>query len=387
MTRIAAKVGLFAVVVAAAAGASHFLLASTPPAQPVAAPAVPVVAAAVQQRDFPIVLEGLGTVQALNTAVIHSQVTGVVESVDFTEGQQVRRGDILARIDDRPLRALLDQARAQLGRDQALLANTQINLGRNVPLLSQGFATDQLVTGQRYQVTQLQNTIKYDQAAIDDAQTQLSYATLTAPFDGVTGVRLLDVGNVIHPTDPNGLVVETQMQPISILFTLPAAAIGQVEAALAKGPVKAVAYDQRGTKVLDTGRLLLTNNQADTLTGTVQLKALFPNAQRRLWPGIFVNVELTTSVAKDALTISTDAVQQGSQGEFVFVIGPDHTVSIRPVEVTQRLRKEALIGKGLHPGETVVVQGQYRLVPGTLVTAAPPSQVANASTASSGMLP
>jgi membrane fusion protein, multidrug efflux system len=387
MTRIAAKTGLVAVVAAAAVAASHFLLASTPPAPQAAAPAVPVVAAAVQQRDFPIVLEGLGTVQALNTATIRSQVTGVVQSVDFTEGQQVRRGDVLAQIDARPFQAQLDQMVAQLGRDQAQLANTQVNLGRNVPLLSQGFATEQLVTNQRASIAELQNTIKFDQGAIDNARAQLSYTTLAAPFDGVTGVRLLDVGNVIHPTDANGLVVVTQVQPISIIFTLPTSAIGQVQDALAKGTVKAVAYDQRGVKVLDTGQLLLINNQADSFSGTVQLKALFPNAQRHLWPGVFVNVELTTSVAKNALTIPTDAVQQGSQGSFVYVIGADHTVAVRPVEVTQRLRKEALIGKGLNPGETVVEQGQYRLVSGTLVTAAPPSQVANASTASSGMLP
>jgi membrane fusion protein, multidrug efflux system len=387
MIRITAKAGLVAVVVAAAAGATHFLMASTPPASPPAAPAVPVVAAAVQQHDVPVVLYGLGTVQALNTATIRSQVTGVVQSVDFIEGQQVRRGDVLAQIDPRPFQAQLDQAQAQLGRDQAQLANTRVNLGRNVPLLSQGFATDQQVTNQRASVAELQNTIKSDQGAIDNAQTQLSYATLTAPFDGVTGVRLLDVGNVIHPTDANGLVVVTQVQPISVIFTLPTSAIGQVQDALAKGTVKAVAYDQRGVKILDTGQLLLINNQADSLSGTVQLKALFPNAQRHLWPGVFVNVELTTSVAKNALTIPTDAIQQGSQGEFVYVIGADHKVSLRQVEVTQRLRKEALIGKGLNPGETVVEQGQYRLVPGTLVAAAPPSQVANASTASSGMLP
>ena len=201
------------------------------------------------------------------------------------------------------------------------------------------------------------------------------------------GVRMLDVGNIIHPTDANGLVVVTQVQPISILFTLPATDIGQVQDALSRGPVQAVAYDQTGTTALDTGQLLLINNQANPQSGTVQLKALFPNLQRRLWPGTFVNVELTTSVAKAALTVPTDAVQLGAQGEFAYVIGADNKVAVRPVQVTQRLRGEALVAKGLNAGETVVTQGQYRLTAGTLVVPSAPAEVANSSTATAGLLP
>jgi multidrug efflux system membrane fusion protein len=303
---IAVKSGLsFAAVAAGAALIMRLVGGSAPAPPPPPAPAVPVVAAPVQQHDVAIILSGLGTVQALNTATIRSQVTGLLQTVSFIEGQQVRRGDVLAQIDPRPYQARLAQAEAQLSRDQAQLTNAEVNLNRNVPLLSRGFATDQQVTDQRSQVAQLQSALQSDQAAIDDARTQLSYTTLTAPFDGVTGVRMLDVGNVIHPTDANGLVVVTQVQPISILFTLPATDIGQVQDALSRGPVRAVAYDQTGTAAIDTGQLLLINNQANPQSGTVQLKALFPNVQRRLWPGTFVDIELATAVAKAALTVPT----------------------------------------------------------------------------------
>jgi multidrug efflux system membrane fusion protein len=378
--------GLLAAMAAGAVLVTHLASPSAPQAAP-APPPVPVVTAPVQVQDVPVVLTGLGTVKALNTAVIHTQIAGVLQTVNFVEGQQVRRGDTLAQIDPRPYQAKLEQTQAQLGHDQAQLANLQINLNRNLPLLKSGFATDQLVTDERYQVLQLQSTLKSDQAAIDDAQTQLSYTTLVAPFDGVTGVRELDVGNVIHPTDVNGLVTITQVQPISVVFTLPAADIPQVQAALANGPVKAVAYDSAGTQVLDTGQLLLVNNLANTNSGTVQLKALFPNLQNRLWPGTFVNVELTTSVINNATTVPTNAIQLGTSGDYSFVVGADGKVTIRPVTVTQRHAGEALVTNGLNAGESVVTQGQYRLTAGTQVVPSAPQNVANSSTATAGMLP
>ncbi len=385
--RAAATSGLALVALAAVtAGAFQFLGApKPPPAAP--APPVPVVAAVVRQHDVPIILDGLGTVQALNSATIRSQVTGLLQSVNFVEGQTVQRGALLAQVDPRPNQARLDQAEAQLARDQAQLSNTEVNLGRNLPLLKRGFATSQQVADQASQVAQLRSALKSDQAAVEDAATQLSYTRLTAPFDGVTGVRTLDVGNIIHTTDTTGLVVVTQVQPIAILFTLPAASIPRVQDALAKGPVTTVAYDQAGTRALDTGRLLLINNQADASTGTVQLKALFPNPHRLLWPGTFVNVELTAAVVEHALTIPNDAVQQGTRGEFVFVIGADHRVTQRQVQISQRLRGVALVSSGLKAGESVVVQGQYRLVDGTAVVASAPSQVVNSSTATAGLLP
>lgn len=384
--RPAAKIGLsLAAIAGGAALVMHFT--GHPPPAPTPAPAVPVVTAPVQQGDVPIILSGLGTVQALNAATIRSQMTGLLQSVDFVEGQQVRRGDTLAQIDPRPYQARLAQAQAQLSRDQAQLANIEVNINRNLPLLSRGFATDQQVTDQRSQAEQMQSAIKSDQAAIDDAQTQLSYATLTAPFDGVTGVRRIDVGNVIHPTDADGLVTMTQVQPIAVLMTLPASSIPQVQDALAAGAVEAVAYDQAGARALDTGKLLLVNNQADPQTGTVQLKALFPNLQRRLWPGTFVNVELTTSVAKAALTVPADAVQQGPQGAFIYVVGAGDKAEVRPVQTGQQRRDVAVITEGLNPGETVVVQGQYRLTAGVAVVPSKPADVPASSSATAGLLP
>jgi multidrug efflux system membrane fusion protein len=356
-------------------------------AAPAVASPVPVVIAPVTQTDVPIVLSGIGTVQALNTAVIRSQVTGLLDSVNFREGQVVKRGDLLAQIDPRTAAAHLAGTQAQLARDTAQLDNIEVNLQRNLPLLTKGFATDQQVTDQKAQIAQLQAAVQSDQAAIDDARATLSYTSLTAPFDGVTGVRTLDVGNIIHPTDAQGVVTVTQVQPISVLFVLPAADIPQVQAALAAGAVTATAFDQSGTRRLDTGQLLLINNQADPTSGTVQLKAQFPNAARQLWPGTFVNVEVTVRTVKDGLTIPTEAIQQGAKGEFVFVIGAGDMVAAQPIEVEQRDRGVALVAHGLKPGQTVVAQGQYRLVDGTQVAAAPPDQVANTTTASAGMLP
>ncbi len=352
-----------------------------------AAPPVPVVTAPVAQGDVAIILAGLGTVQALNTAVIRAQVTGQLQTVNFVEGQEVKRGELLAQIDPRPQQSVLDQANAALSRDQTHLDNAGVNLNRNLPLLAKGFATDQQVTDQQSQVAQLQDAVKTDQAVIENAQAQLSYTTLTAPFDGVTGVRTLDVGNIIHPTDTNGLVTVTQVQPIAVVFTLPAKDIPDVQAALAAGDVQAVAYDQAGTRQLDAGKLLLINNLADPASGTVQLKALFPNLQRNLWPGTFVNMDLTIRTVPNGLTVPTDAVQRGANGAFVFVVGDGNKVSVSQVQVDQRERGTALIGKGLQPGQTVVTQGQYRLSEGTVVAPSAPAQVANESATTSGLLP
>jgi membrane fusion protein, multidrug efflux system len=382
------KFGLTALgVVALGLGIARYRDTSAPAKPAAPPPAVPVVTASVRQEDVPIILKGIGTVQALNRAVIRSQVTGYLESVDFTEGQSVRRGDVLARIDPRIYQAKLDTAQAQLGRDQALLTNRQVNLQRNEPLLQRGFATEESVTGEKSQIAQSENAVKADQAAIEYARTELDFATLRAPFDGVTGIRLIDIGNVIRPSDPDGIVVLTQVQPISTVFTLPTDDIPQVQAALARGPVPTTIYNQAGTRKLDTGPLLLIDNEAQTKSGTIQLKVNTPNAQRQLWPGAFVNAEVTTSVVKGALTIPTDAVQQNDRGPYVFVVGSDRRVAIRPVQVAQRVRGVALISDGLKAGESVVVQGQYSLVPGTVVVAASPDQVSDTTTASAGMLP
>ncbi len=372
-----------------------------PSLPPTGQPAVPVIATTVQQHDVPIILTGVGTVTALNTATIHSQITGLLVSVDFREGQSVHKGDLLAQIDPRTYQAALDQAEATLDHDQTHLRNGQLNLQRYRELLKEDSTSRQTLDNQQAAVDELEAQIKIDQANIENDKAELSYTSLVAPFDGVTGIRLLDVGNVIYPpkasattqsgaTDPTALVVVTQVQPITVIFTLATIDVPDVQDAMAKGPPQAIAYSQDGKTQLDAGNLILLNNQADPSSGTIQLKAQFPNQQRRLWPGAFVNVQLVVSTQRDGLTAPLDAIQQGPQGQFVFVVGQDHKVAMRPVSVRQSLNGEALIAKGLSAGETVVVRGQYRLSPGALVTLADPndpSAVPNPSTASSGMLP
>ena len=372
---------------AAAFAVSHWRFADQPASAPAAASPVPVVTAQVQQHDEPIVLSGIGTVQALNTASIQSQVTGVLEEVHFTEGQTVKKGDILAKIDPRLFEAALKQAQGQLAKDTALHAQAESDLARFQKLGTEDSIALQQVADQKFLVAQDAAAMETDKGVIASDQTQLDYTTLRAPFDGVTGLLQIEIGNLIQPTNTTGIVILTQVQPIAVVFLLPNADIASVQEAMTRGPVQATVYDQSGTKELDLGTLLSINNQAAPTSGTVQLKAIFPNQHRQLWPGTFVNVGLTTSVVKNALTVPINALQQNDGGQFVFVVGADNRVKIEPVEVTQRLHAVALIAKGLQAGETIVVQGQYRLKPGTLVVATAPSNVLNTSTASSGMLP
>jgi multidrug efflux system membrane fusion protein len=386
--RLLIKLALIVVALAATVFAVMRLRSGDEPRSAIAPnPPVPVVTALVQQGDEPIVLGGIGTVEALNMASIQSQVTGVLEQVDFVEGQTVKRGDVLAKIDPRLFEAALAQAQGQLAKDTALHAQAQSDLARFQKLGTQDSIALQQVADQQFLVAQDAAAMETDQGVIKSDQTQLDYTTLRAPFDGVTGILQIQIGNLIQPSNTTGIVILTQVQPISVVFILPNADIASVQEAMARGTVQATVYDQSGTKELDVGTLLALNNLAASTSGTVQLKAIFPNEHRQLWPGTFVNVDLTTSVVKNALTVPTNALQQNNSGQFVYVVGADKRVSVQPVEVTQRLHAVALIAKGLQAGETVVVQGQYRLTPGTLVVATGPSNVLNPSTASSGMLP
>jgi multidrug efflux system membrane fusion protein len=403
MRRGRTQIGLAVIAIALlAAGIAVYLKSDRDQTPEVATPQpVPVIATTVQRRDVPIILTGLGTVTALNTATIHSQITGLLISVDFKEGQFVKKGDLLAQIDPRTYQAQLDQTEATLSHDQVQLENAQTNLQRYSGLGKENSIALETVSNQQANVDELNAQIKLDQAAVANAKAELSYTSLVAPFDGVTGFRLLDAGNIIHPptssataqsarADPNALVVVTQIQPISVIFTLATTSIPEVQNAVAKGPLQAIVFSQDEKTQLDTGSLLVVNNQADPSSGTVELKAVFPNQQRQLWPGTFVNVQLVLATQHDALTIPLDAIQQGPRGQVVFVVGQDHKVAIRPVSMRQSLKGVALIEKGLTAGETVVVRGQYRLSPGTLVTLADPNDpnaVPNPSTASSGMLP
>ncbi|SDT00429.1 efflux RND transporter periplasmic adaptor subunit [Bradyrhizobium canariense] len=388
---VALAIGIFVY-----AGSDRARLADAPAAQ-----AVPVIATKVQQHDVPIILTGLGTVTALNTATIHSQITGLLVSVGFREGQPVKKGDLLAQIDPRTYQAQLDQAQATLEHDQVHLKNAQLNFQRYSDLVKTDAATQQQLDNQQAAVEELNAQIKSDQAVVDNSKAQLSYTRLVAPFDGITGIRLLDVGNIIHPptgsavtqsntADTNGLVVVTQVQPISVIFTLATTNISEVQAAMTNGPLQATAWSQDDKTELDVGQLAVVNNQADPGSGTIQLKAVFPNQQLKLWPGTFVNVRLVIATEHNALTVPLDAIQQGPQGSFVFVVGQDNKATVRPVSVRQTFGAEAFVEKGLNAGETVVLRGQYRLSPGTLVTLADPNNpaaVPSPSTKSSGMLP
>ncbi|UFX44664.1 efflux RND transporter periplasmic adaptor subunit [Bradyrhizobium sp. 41S5] len=384
----AAAIGAGAYVAHRPDGATDHAPAATQSAA--ATSVVPVTAAKVLQHDVPIVLEGLGTVTPINTATIRTQVQGTLDSVDFVEGKQVKRGDVLARIDPRVYEAQVDQAEAALARDEASLKNARTNLARTQPLANRGFATQQLLDTQDSQVTQGEGTVAFDKAALEAAQTQLSFATITAPFDGVTGIRRIDPGNIVHPTDTNGLVVLTQLQPIAVIFTLPSGEIPGVRQALASGDASVDVYDAQNKRKLDHGSLMLINNQVDSTTGTVQLKASFPNAGNTLWPGTFVNVHLTIAVRHDALTVPLTAVRQGPDGSFAYVVGSNNVVSIRNVTTGQSRDGQVLIEQGLAANETVVTAGQYRLNPGTTVEIVPDDKkdrVQDATTASAGMLP
>jgi multidrug efflux system membrane fusion protein len=342
-----------------------FARAATPAA---AAAAVPVVAGTVASGDVPIYLQGVGTVIAYNTVIVRSQIQGQITQINFTEGQAVHAGDLLAQIDPRPYQAQLDQAIANRDRDQAQLGNAQANLKRYSTLGNQGWATPQLVETQQAQVKQLEAAIKSDEAVIEAAQTQLSYTRLTSPIDGVTGIRQVDIGNITHPTDTNGLVVVTQLQPISTIFTLPETDLPQIQQQLAKGSLAVEAYSQDNTIKLDEGKLDFIDNEIVQTTGSVRFKADFPNSAHRLWPGELINVWLLLDTRHDGLTVPAPAVQQGPQGPYVYVINSDGTVAMRAVKVTQVSGGQALIDSGLSANEQVVVDGQYKLQPGTRVT-------------------
>jgi multidrug efflux system membrane fusion protein len=391
-------VGLVIIAVAAGGylGWQHFTdrPAAATPTPP---PPVPVIATAVRKQNFPIVLTGIGNVTALNSATVRSMVTEAITSIDFKDGQSVKKGELLAQLDPSTYQAQLDQAEANLARDQFHLENGQINLNRYIPLQKRGFAPEQQVATQRAKNAQTEATLKADQAAIEYAKTELSYTRLVAPFAGVAGIRLLDVGNIIHattsrgfPGEPDALVIINQVQPIAVMFTLAANDIPQVQDALAKGSVKVIALSSDGKTELDNGTLAAIDNQANTTSGTISLKAIFANPHRRLWPGMFINVRIVTQVQDNGLIVPLDAVQQGPQGQYVFVVGPDRKVAMRPVSVRETLNGQALIASGVSAGETVVARGQYRLTPGTLVSLADPNDpgaVPNPNSASAGLLP
>jgi multidrug efflux system membrane fusion protein len=378
-------------IVAGAAGLTTCWLApaSPAPAQAAAPPqAIPVVTEKVGVADMPLVKVGLGTAAAYNTVSVHSQVTGTIQKIGFVEGRTVQPGDLIAQLDPRPFQAALQQAQANLVRDQAHLANAQANLSRYVPLLKRGFSTSQQVGDQASAVAQLQAAIASDQAAIDNARTQLSYTTITSPISGVTGIRRVDIGNVVQPTDTTPIVTITQIQPVSVIFTLPQKDLPEVQAAMQQAPLRAIAYPQDGATSVGEGSLLLVDNQISQASGTVRLKATFLNKNGKLWPGEFLQVRLIIGVRPASVSVPLTALQQGADGQLVFVVNPGNTVRVQPVTVIESLDGRALVGDGLKAGDTVVTAGQYRLQDGSRINPVPAgsSNVQNQTPATQGML-
>jgi len=329
--------------------------------------AVAVDTALVTTVDVPQYLEGLGTVQAFNTVTINSRVDGQLQKVGFVEGQEVRKGDLLAQIDPRPNQDALELAQATLAKDQAQLDNAKRDLDRYNILAPQELASKQTLDTQKALVAQLQAQIKADQAGVSNAKTQLDYTSITSPIDGRTGIRLVDVGNNVHSTDSTGIVVVTQMQPISVIFTLPEEALPEVSLAMAKGTVGITALSRDDKTTLDQGTLALIDNQIDATTGTAKLKATFPNAHRLLWPGQFVNARLLLQMQHGVLTIPAAAAQRGPDGIFTYVVKADSTVEARPLQTGTETSSFMVVNSGLKAGERVVISNQYRLQPGTQV--------------------
>jgi multidrug efflux system membrane fusion protein len=355
--------------VAAVAAAIFFTWLLAPahasPQRQTAPAAVAVSTATVMRQDVPIYLEGIGTVQAFYTVKVTAQVNGQLTTVAFHEGDQVKRGQLLAQIDPRPFQAALDEARAALAKDDAQLVDARKDLARYTFLEPKKLASQQQVDTQHAVVGELQAQIEADQAAIESAATQLSYTRITAPIDGRTGIRQVDPGNIVHSTDTNGIVVLTQLQPITAIFTLPEDVLGSVADAMSQGAVEVVALSQG--KELDRGAVKLIDNQIDQTTGTIRLKAIFPNPKLKLWPGQFVNLRLLVRTDRNALTIPAAALQRGPDGTFVYLVRPDSTVAQQPVAVANNSESIAIITQGLEAGQQVVTSNAFRLQAGSVV--------------------
>jgi multidrug efflux system membrane fusion protein len=342
-----------------------------------APPSVPVIVTQAAQQDVPIYYDALGTVQALNTVALRAQVNGQIVSVDFRQGQDVRKGDVLAKIDPAPFQAALDQAIAKKSEDEAQLIDAEKDLARFKTLVLRNAETLQDVDTQQAKVDTTKATIDADQAAIEAAKTQLNYATITAPIDGVVGFRQVDIGNIIHTNDINPLTVLTQIKPCTVIFTLPQGDLGPVREAMLHGTVSVLAFDQENIKQLAEGKLLLINNQIDQNTSTIQLKAEFANDDELLWPGEFVHIHILITTRKNAVTVPAVALQRGPDGFYVWVIKPDNTAEQRPIEAETVSEDLAIATKGLNAGERVVVDGQSRLDAGTHVAIRAPIPPAN----------
>jgi len=360
-------------IVVAVAAALVYVFAKSPPQQNrsrfgAEGGPVPVLAAAAAKADVPVYLDAVGTIKALNTVTVRPQVDGKLLSVGFKEGDDVKKGDVLARIDPTTYQAQLDQAIAKKAQDAAQLANAKIDLDRYERLAASNAINHQQADTQKALVAQIAALVQSDQAAIENAQATLGYTTLVAPIAGRTGIRMVDEGNIVHASDANSaIVVITQLKPISVLFSLPQQDLGQVNDAFAKAPLTIEAQRPDSDAVIDRGTLRVVDNQVDQTTGTVKLKAEFPNTGLALWPGQFVNVRLLIDTLKDVVVIPTGAVQRGPNGTFVYVVKDDNTVAIRPIAVQKQDETQTVVKSGLTPPERVVTTGFVRLTDGSKV--------------------
>jgi membrane fusion protein, multidrug efflux system len=342
-------------------------------------PPIPVSVVAAARQDVPIHVSGLGTVQALNTVPIHSQISGELVEITFKEGQHVKKGEVIAKIDPRLFQAAFDQAAAKKGQDEANLVSAEKDLARSKTLVAKSFETQQTVDQQQAKVDALKAGIAADAAAIESAKTQLDYTIITSPIDGRAGIRQIDIGNIIHATDTIPLVVLTQTQPSTAIFTLPETLLDPVRDAMGRGAVEVTALDQNNTRDLATGRLLLVDSLIDQATSTIRLKALFPNTDERLWPGEFINARVLLETRGNAVTVPSAAVQRGPQGLFVWVVGSDATAQMRPIKVGPPTDEITIVEAGVEVGDRVVSEGVYKLQPGAKVAvtpATPPTRAA-----------
>ena len=336
---------------------------------------VPVTVAPVTRQDVPLWLQGIGTVQAVSTVTIRSRVDGELQNAFFTEGQTIKAGDPLVQIDPRPFQATLDQATAKKAQDEAQLANAQRDLTRYEALAQRDFSSRQQADTQKAEVAQLQAQIKGDQALIDNAQVQLGYTLIRSPIGGRAGFGLVDPGNIVHATDANGILVVTQTDPITVVFTLPEDRLHDIVEAMARGTVAVSINSRDNQRHLKDGVLKVIDNQVDPATGTIRMKALFPNADNALWPGEFVAAEVLLHTDHGALTVPSAAVQRGASGLYVYVVAaPDERVELRTVKAARLGPQIAVITDGLKEGERVVVSGQLKVQPGARVDARPADQ-------------
>ena len=333
-----------------------------------AAPAVRVSIAPVQKSDFPVYLTGLGTVQGFNTVTVRTRVDGQIDKIAFKEGQMVNQGDLLVEIDPRPYQAALDAAKAKKIQDEANIANANLDLQRYTKLGE--FATKQQTDTQRTTVQMLTAQIAADDAAIFNAQTQLDYTQVKSPISGVAGLRQVDIGNIVNASTQTGVVTIAQIEPIAVIFTAPEEQLPYINEGQASGQLKVIAITTDGKKPLAEGSLAVVNNQVDSTSGTVRLKAVFDNKNHALWPGQSVSTRLLVKTLKDATVVPDDAIQHGTDGLYVYAVNTDNKAELHKVKVSQSIDGKSVVDEGLSPGQQVITAGQYKVSPGTLVSTA-----------------